>query len=103
MRATLFNRSRGVALAATIAQPDVWSRVDAQQAQRCVVIVTEVDAPLERDQVVSGVTNSGAFCDAPLVPKKSTAGQPWTPMPPTGLVSMRPKATQFESLNTQAF
>jgi hypothetical protein len=41
MRATLFNRSRGVALAATIAQPDVWSCVNAQQAQRCVVIVTD--------------------------------------------------------------
>ena len=41
MRATLFNRSRGVALAAAIAQPDVWSGLDAQQAQRCVVIVTD--------------------------------------------------------------
>jgi hypothetical protein len=56
MRATLFNRSRGVALAATIAQRDVWPRLDAQQAQRCVQIVTEVDATFERDQVVSGVT-----------------------------------------------
>jgi hypothetical protein len=37
MRATLFNPSRGVALAETIAQPDVWSRLDAQQseAMRC--------------------------------------------------------------------
>jgi hypothetical protein len=62
VRTILLNRSRGDALGTSIAQRDVWLRIDAQQAQRCVQIVTMLDATFARDQAVSSVTIDQPFC-----------------------------------------